>query len=206
MWLLFLVLNFVISWANAWAAGTTWYEADRGWPWLVKWSTAIMSAVGFTWCFLQIVVRVGWSTELLPQKVATGSIALGYVIILVPLLLTGMVITIEAIRQAWRTRRPSAVVVATYDFVAMTHNTYEAIHVLPEVLHSLGDFVGDSWDDEELFGIIGGVLLWVALFIVTLSLGAGILLTKALIKRYERTTVERRAVRMEYYRKRTMSG
>jgi hypothetical protein len=47
------ILNFVISWFNAWSVGKCWLEskAAGGFTHFVTWCGAIMSASGFTWCY-----------------------------------------------------------------------------------------------------------------------------------------------------------
>ena len=50
----FWLLNFGISWFNAWGAGKAWAEAKAagGWFRFMTWMAAAMSACGFIWCYL----------------------------------------------------------------------------------------------------------------------------------------------------------
>jgi hypothetical protein len=88
--LLFLVLlNFVISWFNAWSVGRGWAETKvaGGFARFMSWCGAIMSASGFTWCYLVIICIVGQlipGRYHLPDKYAEGVFRLGYLIIILP--------------------------------------------------------------------------------------------------------------------------
>jgi hypothetical protein len=57
MILLLWVLNFGISWFNAWSVGKTWTEtkATGGAPHFMSWMGATMAAVGFTWCYAVVI-------------------------------------------------------------------------------------------------------------------------------------------------------
>jgi hypothetical protein len=63
------VLNFAISVWNAYAVGKVWVEARvaGGWHRLMCWIGAIMSACGFTWCYLSFLAltahHFGWLTD-----------------------------------------------------------------------------------------------------------------------------------------------
>src|SRR5690349_6837454 len=63
------VLNFAISVWNAYAVGKVWVEAKvaGGWYRFMCWMGAIMSACGFTWCYLSFLALsahyFGWITD-----------------------------------------------------------------------------------------------------------------------------------------------
>ena len=64
--ILIWLLNFGISFWNAYAVGLAWVETKHsgGWPRVTAWAGAVMSACGFSWCYLFILVYVarglGW--------------------------------------------------------------------------------------------------------------------------------------------------
>ena len=84
MFALVWVLNFGISIWNAYAVGKVWVEARHagGWRRFMCWMGAVMSASGFTWCYLSFLALTahyfGWLTEE-EVKVALN---LGYVLLL----------------------------------------------------------------------------------------------------------------------------
>jgi hypothetical protein len=51
---LLLILNFAISWFNAWSVGRVWIESKMigGFFQMTVWCGAIMSAYGFTWVYV----------------------------------------------------------------------------------------------------------------------------------------------------------
>jgi hypothetical protein len=54
--LLVLILNFGISWWNARVTGLDWVESKHlgGWIRFMTWMGWLMSALGFTWCYVLI--------------------------------------------------------------------------------------------------------------------------------------------------------
>ena len=73
---LIFVLNFAISWWNAYVCGKVWAEtkAVGGWRRFMAWVTAVMSGLGFSWCYLIVVAVVGESpTVTVPSWRATTS-------------------------------------------------------------------------------------------------------------------------------------
>ena len=63
------VLNFGISVWNAYAVGKVWVEArhENGWHRFMCWMGAVMSASGFSWCYLSFLALTApyfeWLTE-----------------------------------------------------------------------------------------------------------------------------------------------
>lgn len=101
-----VVLNFVISWFNAWSVGRSWTEAQMvgGWPKFMAWMGAVMSACGFTWVYLVIVGMVAGSTGKLSPEYLEAFYSLGYLVIIFPVLGSGLAITIQSWAHAWRER------------------------------------------------------------------------------------------------------
>ncbi len=63
------LLNFAISAWNAYAVGRAWVETKvaGGWPRFMAWMGAIMSASGFSWCYLFLLV-LGASVRLASRR------------------------------------------------------------------------------------------------------------------------------------------
>jgi hypothetical protein len=92
--ILLLLLNFVISWFNAWSVGRSWAEtkAFGGLPRFFAWCGSVMSACGFTWCYLVLLVIINhaipWKYQL-PPKYEEAMFRLGYLMIILPVIGSG---------------------------------------------------------------------------------------------------------------------
>ena len=178
------LLNFGISWFNARSVGQAWPFAKLvggGWLSLLLWAGAIMSACGFTWCLL-IPLSIGaWHFGYLPEANALGAIKLGYLIIIGPVLGSGLVIAIHSWIEFYQ--RPGLLngATAAYNTWAQIENTMSAIQAVPEILGDLKELFsggGDSDSDSDLKGKFIGILL----LIVAFSLVGGILLTTWIVR------------------------
>lgn len=190
---LFFVLNLCISCFNAWSVGRSWVESKYlgGWARFMAWMGAIMSASGFTWCLLVLIGLGVNAAGYLPAPYLQGFYELGYVIIIFPILGSGLAITIDAWMHFWRRRTLGGGAVVTYDTFAQIYNTYQAVEALPGIFGHLGDlfFGGDSDDDAQ------GKLLGLVVLLVVLAAAGGIFLTAMII----RTTAQSRAVEQMSY-------
>src|SRR4051812_14696435 len=129
MILLLLALNFGVSWFNCWSVGRVWNESKTlgGWLRLLCWCGAIQSAIGFSSVIGFALGAVLHGLGYLPDKIAHGAISLWYLLIIVPALGTGLLITIESWIAAFRERSLMNMGVAAYNTFAMAHNVYGAI-------------------------------------------------------------------------------
>lgn len=185
--LLFL-LNFGISWLNAWGVGRTWDEskAEGGFTHFVTWCAAIMSASGFTWCYTLVLALIAGSVPykghiLLPPQYVAGMIELGYVIIILPILGSGLGITISSWRDLRRRRSLATGGIAGYNTFAQVYNTVEAVRFLPGIFGDLGKLF-NSKDKSSL-------VLMIAL--VALAVLGGIFTTGTIIERTAEAQRER---------------
>lgn len=181
-----ILLNFGISWWNAYAVGTMWVESKvaGGMMRLMAWSGAVMSASGFTWCILLVLTLFGHSIDpaLVTERIQTVAIELGYVILIPGILLSGLAITFESWARAWKDRSLANLGVAGWNTYAQAHNMYHAYQDYGSAFKDVGDFFSgssssksSSKDDAQA----KAMLLVVGLVIV--SLIAGVLLTYAII-------------------------
>ncbi|MFO0824268.1 MAG: hypothetical protein U0792_14340 [Gemmataceae bacterium] len=127
--ILIWALNFAISAWNAYAVGLAWVETKHcgGWPRLMAWAGAVMSACGFSWCYLIILAAAApeWNSSAMttsrwPARSTTFCCCQGF-------LISGLMITLDSWARAYRTRRIADIGIAAWNTYAQIHNVYHAI-------------------------------------------------------------------------------
>jgi hypothetical protein len=174
-----LALNLFISWYNCRTAGSIWYEAKKsgGFMRLLVWCAAIQSVVGFSSVLILVFGFTAFATGHLPQQYLESTISLWYLLIIVPALGSGLIITIHSLITAWRERNIANIGVAAWNTFAMAHNVYSAASNVPDAFSKVGDlFKGDK--DQQKVAMV--------LLIVAVAIGGGILITALLIRHYAR--------------------
>ncbi|MBI2035338.1 MAG: hypothetical protein HYT12_01500 [Candidatus Liptonbacteria bacterium] len=174
-----LLLNFGISWFNAYSVGRSWADSKAigGWPRFITWCAAIMSAAGFTWCYLIVLAMIAGATGLLAPQYVQAALEVSYVIIILPVLGSGFGIWIDSFTTAWRRRDAVSIGIAGWNTFAQVHNTYEAVSALPDIFKHLGDiFEGGGNDDAK------GKALLLVLLLVLLALCGGVFTTVAIVR------------------------
>lgn len=199
------IVNFVISWFNAWSVGKTWTEtrAVGGSVHFMSWMGAIMAAVGFTWCYTVILGlgaatipitddETGISAPLLNAEEVEVFFDLAYVIYIFPLIGSGMAITTHSWGVFWRRRSLGSGVTAGWNTYAQLHNFYHAMERLPQSWDNIGRFFGgkSSSGNSDNKGL--AIVLLVAVAVL-----GGILTTAAIIKITARNTARARAWKYE---------
>jgi hypothetical protein len=179
MLFLLLALNLGISWLNCYVLGGIWAESRAlgGFSRVLAWCGAVQSAIGFSSVIGAVVGYALFVTGHLPPKVAVGVASLWYLLIIIPAIGTGLIITVQSWVVAFRTRSILDMGSAAYNTFAMAHNIYSAAN--GGISEALGG-VGKLFDGEDGDGVM--VLLAIAL--VAVSLGGGVLLTAILIRKY----------------------
>jgi hypothetical protein len=178
---LLLVVNVVISFLNARAIGPVWrHRGEMGWGlWLVVWSAAVQSAIGFSLPVMLLELLGAYAAHWLPVGGAKLAFSVWYVMVVVPLVGTGITLTANALVAAWK--RPSARNVAASAWnVAVTADDFH--HLAPAVQHAssaIGDFDFSGGDDGE-----GVLAIVVVVGIVVIGLFSGALITNWLIDAY----------------------
>lgn len=168
------LLNFGISWWNARAVGSAWAygKVAGGMVRLLLWSGGIMSAAGFTWCYLIVLALAAGSFEMLPWEYVQGALELGYLILIGPILASGLVITIHSWKRAWEERSLLGYGLAGWNTFAQVHNTVSAFRNVPPALEHVGKlFKGSGKGSGKGKAAVAMVLL------VILALIGGILTT-----------------------------
>lgn len=136
-----------------------------------------MSACGFTWCYLVVACMIAGAYGLLPPDYVRATMDLGYVVIILPILGSGLGIWIESVCEAWRRRDLASAGVAAWNTYAQAHNMYEAASALPGIFEHLGKvFDFEDADDAK------GRLVLAVLLLVLASCFAGILTTAAILR------------------------
>ena len=181
------VLNFGISVWNAYAVGKVWVEArhENGWHRFMCWMGAVMSACGFTWCYLSFLVLTAHYFEWITEEQVMVALNLGYILLVPFMLFSGYAITLDSWVQAYRSGGFLNYGAAAWNTYASIHNTYSAWRNLGGAFSSLGEFFGAAGraatDGDGPNPIIIVILL------VALALLGGILTTTVIIRRVAAT-------------------
>lgn len=201
MWIVLVwFLNFGISWFNAWVCGKSWNESKHvgGVAHFMNWMGAIMSASGFTWCYTILAVLLGRIIPVeqadgtyapaISEAVAQATLQLGYLVVIFPILGSGLAITIQAWAAFWRRRTFGNGAVAAYDTFAMAHNIYGAVRHVPEAGRGVSSFFKSDGDDKGK-GLV--------LVIVVGALLGGILTTRAILLASARAAAQNRSLKYD---------
>ena len=181
------LLNLGISAWNAYAVGKAWAEARAagGWPRVMCWSGAVMSASGFTWCYLILLALVAYWLGFLDENQIGVGLDLGYILLIPGILLSGLMITLDSWSRAFRRGGFLNYGLAVYNTYAQIHNTYSAITSFGGAFGNVRRFFGRSRGRDDRDGSTGLVLV---ILLVGLALAAGILTTTYIIWRTAATT------------------
>jgi hypothetical protein len=174
---LLLVVNFLISIFNSWSVGRSWVEtkAAGGFARLMSWMGATMASVGFTWCYLVVIAYIASATGKLPPKYIDGMLSIGYLAIIVPLIGSGIAITVDSWMYFWRRRTFGSGALATWNTAADVYNIYEAASAVPTAWDTVKDVFSSSDDDDNGFGLL-------AIMLAVAALLGGILTAAAIIR------------------------
>jgi hypothetical protein len=171
------VLNFGISWWDAKVAGLIWREArtEGGWPCVVAWSAAVQSALGFTVVFAALLAWPASALHLLKGDALGATLSLTSLLVIVPLLGSGLVITIHSYAVACQERSPVPAAVAAWNTFAFAEDLANAGEGIVDAFSDLVNFVDGDADSD-------GVSLAAVIAAVALALGGGITLTYAILR------------------------
>lgn len=196
---LFVILNFAISWFNAWSVGRAWNETKRigGFARFMSWCVAIQSASGFTWCFVVIGIAINQvfpEKYILPHRYQDATMALGYLTVIIPIIFTGTAMTIQSWVYFWRERSFKNGAIAGWNTFADIYNVYHAIRDIPECFSMIENVFSSDKDDEDRD--LRGILLLIVIAIVVLAISGGILLTSVIIRRTARGAAQEHTKRV----------
>jgi hypothetical protein len=182
------VLNFGISVWNAYAVGKVWVEArlENGWHRFMCWMGAIMSACGFSWCYLSFLALTAHYFEWIDEGQVRAALNLGYILLIPFILFSGYAITLDSWAQAFRRGGFLNYGMAAWNTYASIHNTYSAWRNMGGAFSSLGEFFGGRKSSGDRDGDGPGPVILVIL-LVALALLGGILTTAVIIRRVAAT-------------------
>jgi hypothetical protein len=134
------ILNFTISVFNAWSVGRAWTvsKANGGWPRFTVWCGAVMSACGFIWCYGILEALIFVNTGHLAEEEAHALVSLGHLIIILPVLGSGLGLTVHSWAEFGRRRTVGSGLTAAWNTFAQVHNTSQAIEGIPRALEGAG--------------------------------------------------------------------
>ena len=178
MLILLLALNFGVSWLNCWSVGGIWAESKAlgGFPRLLAWCGAIQAAIGFSSVIGAVLGAVAFHFGFLPPKAMAHAVSLWYLLIIVPAIGSGLIITIHSWIVAFRERSILNMGTAAYNTLAQAHNMFGALRDM-----------GGVWDDvAELFSgdEDGAPIAALVILLVAASVLGGVFLAAYLIRRY----------------------
>lgn len=167
MLIFLIILNFAISIFNSWAVGRNWAETKSagGWPRFITWCGAVMAAMGFTWCYTIIAGIIAHTTGYLTAPYVEGLYRLGYLIVILPILGSGIGITIESWAYFWRRRTFGGAVGAGWNSFAQIYNVVGSMKAIPESLGFLADLYKSSKDEKDNIMIRLMIVLAIVAFI-----------------------------------------
>lgn len=199
-------LNFWISWSNAWGCGSTWdsTRARGGIAHFMNWMGVIMSAAGFTWCYLVLLGLLGAVTPmswvagaeegvetkmLLDATALQAFFDLGYLVIIFPILGSGLAITISTWRSFARSRqrRFGDYAIVGWNTFAQVENTISAMREVPGVLDRLWDFFPGSDGGSDSRG--KGKVQLIVVVLVAMAICAGCLTTYSILQARRRAVI-----------------
>jgi hypothetical protein len=184
---LLLILNFAISWLNAWGCGKAWNETKHvgGFAHFMNWMGAIMSACGFTWCFMFVLAFIGSALTYDPAtyvikhewyvvtpEAVKYTLELGYMVVILPIIGSGLAITMDSWAYFYHKRTVGSGLVAGYNTLADAYNIYTAARAIPAFSEDLGKMLWGDKDDNKSAIVI---------LLVAVALVGGILLTRKII-------------------------
>jgi hypothetical protein len=176
------VLNFGISVWNAYAVGKVWVDARHagGWRRFMCWAGAVMSATGFTWCYLSFLALTANYFQWITDDQTTAALNLGYVILVPFMLFSGYAITLDSWAQAYRRGGFLNYGAAAWNTYATIHNTYSAYRNMGGAFASIGNFFKGRRRGRDNDG--SGAII-IVILLVLLALFGGVLTTVAIIRR-----------------------
>jgi hypothetical protein len=180
------LLNFGISIWNAYAVGLAWVETKHagGWARFVAWAGAVMSAAGFSWCYLLILTYAAHGLGWLDLDHVATALQMGYIVLIPGILMSGMVITLDSWARTYRQRTIANLGRAAWNTYAQIHNTFNAIRSLDAAFASVVDAFPGRGSDSERSDKKNGAAAFILVFVlVVLALLSGILTTAVIISR-----------------------
>lgn len=180
-----LLVNLAVSFFNARNTGRVWAESKAvgGWIRLLAWCGAIQSAIGFTFVYAYVVGFIAVTSGYISESTMGIFASLMYVMIIVPAIGTGIIITIQSWISFARDKSLMNLGVAGWNTFAQAYNMYNAVQSFGGALDTVQSGLGGLFDsDGDSDNSTARVILLAAI-----ALLAGVLTTSVIIRRYEAT-------------------
>lgn len=194
---LLIGLNLFISFWNANVVGRFWSER-RNLPTsyrVLQWCGVIMAVCGFFYCYVTILTAIMAGLNLFPilgqalfkVEISSDDVAtlvefitsLSYLIVIVPVLGTGMIIMVNSWIVAYRRRDLASIGIGIYNTGAQIHNLVNAVRYVPQATRSLGKGFKLKFKSKDGKGL---AMLILMLLPIVISLGAAIATTVMVMK------------------------
>lgn len=196
MMILIVTLNAAMSWLNAGVCGRSWEESKAcgGIIRLVVWCTAIQAAIGFSSVLLLPLLYLAhdYAPAYFTDHEFQGALGLWHLTIIVPLIGTGLAITIESWVAAYRNASLLNLGNAAWNTFAQIHNTARAVEDFGGALGAASNAFAstlnrgsDGDEDGSTSAAITGLMIM--LMVGSFALFGGILITAAIIRYYAGT-------------------
>lgn len=186
MFFLLMIVTLLISAVNAWSAGSNWLAArmQGGFAWWTTLSAAVLSSIGFSMIYAVIILYVCLVFHLVSPHVAVYFNALYPAFIIMPLLMAGLIVTVQSWKAAFASgqgglERTLNIASAVWNTYAMSRNILET----PAIFQKAFSVFEDRDSDNESIGVATGLAI--------LALMSGALTTWFIIRRAVASSVER---------------
>ncbi|HRY36270.1 MAG TPA: hypothetical protein P5230_00105 [Candidatus Magasanikbacteria bacterium] len=192
----------MISVWNCYAVGIAWKDTMAFGGWFNKtllWSGVIQSGVGFS---MPIMLILGFGASFFlssgenpmftleeADQILQGMFSLWYVLVIFPVLGSGLAIWAHSLREAYRRRDFGSIAVAGYNSFAQIHNMVSAANNLGGAFGNVGELFGKALDSKGGKGKDKLFILLIILVIVAII--AGFMIAFALVRHYASNTDSR---------------
>jgi len=194
---LLVLVNIAIAWWNCYVVGKSWDVVKHhgsAFERILLWCGAIQSAVGFSipiligLAFASVAFMTSGETPAMTQEDAQvfmeGIFSLWYLLVIFPILGSGIIIWVHSVREAINRRDFASIATAGWNTYANISNFVNAGSGIGDALSGIGKaFSGGNSRDNK------GVAILLLIMIVVVALLAGALITATLIQRYRRQAV-----------------
>ncbi len=195
---LLVVVNIAIAWWNCYVVGKSWDVVKHhgsAFERILMWCGAVQSTVGFSipiligLAFTSVSFLTAGGMPYMTQEEAQifmeGIFSLWYLLVIFPILGSGLLIWIHSVREAIKRRDAASIATAAWNTYANVSNFANATGGTGYALGGVGKaFSGGSNRNGKGAGIL--ILIMIAI----VALLAGALITAMLIQRYRRQTVQ----------------
>lgn len=191
--ILLLGINFLISWSNASYVGRYWTESKKVGGSFRAYVVCgyIMAICGFTMVYGYILLLVApvilSLQEVDPELIArfqSLSADCLYLLVAIPVVLSGFRIWIMSLRRAWEERTFSYIATAGWNSYAQIHNTISVARNAPSAFGRITEALfGGSESRSRSSKKNDGMIIVLALVVVILALLGGFFTANAIMKR-----------------------